>query len=430
VRPRGDGRRATVLVAETGSLGVRGSVIERWPQRRSETTVDVAGVDVRVKVADGRVKVEHDDAAVAAERLGLPLRDGAPARRNGRRHDRAGAVASRPRGHDPGQPRRLEAAERRRAAPRRQLQRRRRPARRARRRERCRQVDAAAARSAGSRHPRPARSRSTAARGDAPARRHGRPHRGRRAHRARPVGVRRTAAHPQAAPRSRPPSERAPSTRADALRHARSPTGATPAGTTIEVLWDECTGRCARHRPAPRRRPAAHHVERRRAEAPGPRGAPARRHDVLVLDEPDNFLDVPGKRVARARAAASPARRSSTSATTASCWPPPPPRSSPSRPGRVDPRRGFATATTTPARHHLERVAHEDPPSTTRSAAARGARGRDAPAGEDQRDVRPQAEGRREPAAPVRRAQPSARAGARAVASTCACAAHAPASAR
>jgi pyridinium-3,5-bisthiocarboxylic acid mononucleotide nickel chelatase len=66
---------ATVLVAETGSLGVRGSVIERWPQRRSETTVDVAGVDVRVKVADGRVKVEHDDAAVAAERLGLPLRD-------------------------------------------------------------------------------------------------------------------------------------------------------------------------------------------------------------------------------------------------------------------------------------------------------------------------------------------------------------------
>ena len=41
--------------------------------RRSE--VDVEGYPVRVKVSAGRVKVEHDDAARAAERLHLPLRE-------------------------------------------------------------------------------------------------------------------------------------------------------------------------------------------------------------------------------------------------------------------------------------------------------------------------------------------------------------------
>ena len=64
-----------VLVSETGSLGVRGSIIERWPQARREAVVRVEGHEIRVKVAGDRVKVEHDDAARAAAALGLPLRE-------------------------------------------------------------------------------------------------------------------------------------------------------------------------------------------------------------------------------------------------------------------------------------------------------------------------------------------------------------------
>ena len=66
---------ATVLVAETGALGLRGTVLQRWPQHRTETSVDVDGHPVRVKVAEGRVKPEHDDAVAAAAALGVPLRD-------------------------------------------------------------------------------------------------------------------------------------------------------------------------------------------------------------------------------------------------------------------------------------------------------------------------------------------------------------------
>ena len=64
-----------VLVSETGSLGVRGSIIERWPQARRDAVVRVEGHEIRVKVAGDRVKVEHDDAARAAAALGLPLRE-------------------------------------------------------------------------------------------------------------------------------------------------------------------------------------------------------------------------------------------------------------------------------------------------------------------------------------------------------------------
>jgi len=63
-----------VMVAETGTLGVRGSVLTRWPQRREERTVEVEGHAIRVKVAAGRAKVEHDDAVAAAASLGVPLR--------------------------------------------------------------------------------------------------------------------------------------------------------------------------------------------------------------------------------------------------------------------------------------------------------------------------------------------------------------------
>jgi len=66
---------AGVLTAETGSLGVRGQWIERWPSTRAVHEVEVGGLPVRVKVSPGRVKVERDDAARAARRTGTPLRE-------------------------------------------------------------------------------------------------------------------------------------------------------------------------------------------------------------------------------------------------------------------------------------------------------------------------------------------------------------------
>jgi len=64
-----------VLMAETGSLGVRSHTLERWPAARTMEEVEVGGLPVRVKVSEGRVKVEHDDAARAASRTGRPLRE-------------------------------------------------------------------------------------------------------------------------------------------------------------------------------------------------------------------------------------------------------------------------------------------------------------------------------------------------------------------
>ena len=64
-----------MLTAETGSLGVRTETMGRWPAARVQDEVEVEGVPVRVKVSAGRVKIEHDDAARAARRTGLPLRE-------------------------------------------------------------------------------------------------------------------------------------------------------------------------------------------------------------------------------------------------------------------------------------------------------------------------------------------------------------------
>ncbi len=64
-----------LLLRETGSLGLRGTELRRWPQQRSERRVIIDGHTVRAKVAVGRVKVEYDDAAAAAAALRRPLRD-------------------------------------------------------------------------------------------------------------------------------------------------------------------------------------------------------------------------------------------------------------------------------------------------------------------------------------------------------------------
>jgi pyridinium-3,5-bisthiocarboxylic acid mononucleotide nickel chelatase len=64
-----------LLLRETGSLGLRGMELRRWPQQRSQRQVVIDGHTINTKVALGRVKVEYDDAAAAAAALGRPLRD-------------------------------------------------------------------------------------------------------------------------------------------------------------------------------------------------------------------------------------------------------------------------------------------------------------------------------------------------------------------
>ncbi len=64
-----------VLQSETGTLGVRGVMLERWPASRSIGTVEVEGLPVHVKVSPGRVKAEQRDAARVAARTRLPLRE-------------------------------------------------------------------------------------------------------------------------------------------------------------------------------------------------------------------------------------------------------------------------------------------------------------------------------------------------------------------
>ena len=91
------GQLAGVLRDETGSLGVRGTTLERWPSPRTMDEVEVHGLPVRVKVGAGRVKVEHDDAARAARQIGLPLREVVSlAEEAWRRRDSGGTVVELP----------------------------------------------------------------------------------------------------------------------------------------------------------------------------------------------------------------------------------------------------------------------------------------------------------------------------------------------
>ncbi len=72
------GRHAAIvatMLAETGSMGIRSTPLRRWPQQRTETTVDIDGHPIAVKVAGHRIKVEFDDARRVAEALGVPVRE-------------------------------------------------------------------------------------------------------------------------------------------------------------------------------------------------------------------------------------------------------------------------------------------------------------------------------------------------------------------
>jgi hypothetical protein len=81
-----------LITRTTGSLGVRGQSLERWPQARLETRVDVEGLPVRVKVGAGRVKVEHDDALRVARQTGRQLREVISLAEERWRHEHRGEI--------------------------------------------------------------------------------------------------------------------------------------------------------------------------------------------------------------------------------------------------------------------------------------------------------------------------------------------------
>jgi uncharacterized protein (TIGR00299 family) protein len=59
----------------TGTMGVRATVVERWPVARELGQVMLDGMTVRIKVADGRAKPEFDDVALVAAKTGASLHD-------------------------------------------------------------------------------------------------------------------------------------------------------------------------------------------------------------------------------------------------------------------------------------------------------------------------------------------------------------------
>ena len=65
---------AACLAAETGTIGLRVSRVERHPSPRHVETVAVDGLPVRVKVSPNRAKAEHEDAARVARLTRRPLR--------------------------------------------------------------------------------------------------------------------------------------------------------------------------------------------------------------------------------------------------------------------------------------------------------------------------------------------------------------------
>jgi hypothetical protein len=66
---------STLVLAETGSLGLRRSTVDREVLPRHTKTVTVDGYRIRVKHSPHGTKPEHDDVAAAATGLGLPLRE-------------------------------------------------------------------------------------------------------------------------------------------------------------------------------------------------------------------------------------------------------------------------------------------------------------------------------------------------------------------
>ncbi len=65
----------TRMLVSTGSLGARSYAVDRYALERRIETVELDGVPIRLKIAPGWVKVEHDDAAAYGRAHDLPLRE-------------------------------------------------------------------------------------------------------------------------------------------------------------------------------------------------------------------------------------------------------------------------------------------------------------------------------------------------------------------
>ena len=111
----------------------------------------------------------------------------------------------------------------------------------------------------------------------------------------------------------------------------RWPTGATPAATTPRCSGTPAAtaalGIAVRPRPSAARFSTLSGGEQKRLVLEALLRGP---DEVLLLDEPDNYLDVPGKRWLEEQLRELAPRRCCSSATTGSCWPTPRPGSSPS----------------------------------------------------------------------------------------------------
>ncbi|MEM9514978.1 MAG: nickel pincer cofactor biosynthesis protein LarC [Actinomycetota bacterium] len=64
-----------LVMAETGTLGVRATPVTRWAANRTVVIADVDDQQIRVKRSADRDKAEFDDATAAARTLGRPLRE-------------------------------------------------------------------------------------------------------------------------------------------------------------------------------------------------------------------------------------------------------------------------------------------------------------------------------------------------------------------
>ncbi|MGE0730183.1 MAG: nickel pincer cofactor biosynthesis protein LarC [Acidimicrobiia bacterium] len=84
----------SVLARETGTLGVRQRLVDRWVAPRRVVTVQVDGHDVRVKHGPWGAKAEHDDVAAAALALDRPYRAVRAAAEAAAGAGAAGAVAA------------------------------------------------------------------------------------------------------------------------------------------------------------------------------------------------------------------------------------------------------------------------------------------------------------------------------------------------
>lgn len=86
--PADAARVQQLILAETGSLGIRRTVTSRAVLPRWSQTVVLDGVPVRIKHGPHRAKPEHDDLVSAAAQLGLPLRTVAERALREASHDR------------------------------------------------------------------------------------------------------------------------------------------------------------------------------------------------------------------------------------------------------------------------------------------------------------------------------------------------------